>query len=127
MASTFPRCNSRDGDGGAFLLREGTEMFNQAGRIADWQPNQTCIRLNEEHLNGCRAGVLLEALGGRRRLPEKGTIYRFLTGVRRNDALELVCRKFGPTVAEPYGRRPCMPGARPESEPFRGHLPVVAS
>jgi hypothetical protein len=117
MASAFPRCNSRDGDTGAFVLREGTEMINQAGSMAEWQRNQACIRLKEEHVNWCRAGVLLE----------QGTIYRFLTGVRRNDALELVRRKFGPTVADRYGSRPWMPGARPAPEPFRGRRPVVAS
>ena len=48
-----------------------------------------------------QAAALLESLGGARFLPADGMVYRFVTGAARDEALDLVRRRFGWTVAIP--------------------------
>ncbi len=88
-------------------------MHDLSGSMADLQRTTTCIRLHDEHWSSCRALMLLESLGGHRCLKEEGTVYRFLTGVARDQALELVRRKFGWSVADPHDAGPWLPGRRP--------------
>jgi hypothetical protein len=81
-------------------------MFGSPESLADWQRGMTCIQVRDGHWNRGRAAGLLEALGGVRCLPEEGTMYRFISGVARDDALDLVRSKFGWTVADPWHGRP---------------------
>ena len=64
------------------------------------------IRLEVDHWDWCRAAVLLEALGGRPLSHSEGAVYRFLTRVARDEALDLVRGRFGWTIASPVDGRP---------------------
>ena len=100
-------------------------MFDDGGSMFESGREAAIIRVNADHWHRCRAVALLEAVGGRRLLPEEGTVYRFLTGVARDDALDLVRRKFGWTVASMYDGRPWGPGASREVAEFCGGAQAI--
>jgi hypothetical protein len=61
------------------------------------------VRLAAGHWNCHRAALLLVAAGGRR-VPGGGSelVYRFPTSAARDEALDLVRRRFGWTIADAF-------------------------
>jgi hypothetical protein len=79
-------------------------MFHHSRLTARTQGN-SCgayhIRLDVHHPDLDQACGLLSACGGCKVTPAAGTIYSFVTTVVRDNALDLVRRKIGYTVASP--------------------------
>jgi hypothetical protein len=86
---------------GLFLATGGRTMLDEGDVMARSRRDAAFIRLNVVHWHWRRAVLLLEAVGGRRCQPTNGVVYRFLTGIARDEALDLVLRTFGSTVANP--------------------------
>lgn len=84
-------------------------MFDDAGSMIEPQRVTACIWLDSLHRESYRVGRLLEAVGGRCVASSEGMIYRFISGVARDDALDLVRSRFGWTVATAFDRRPWLP------------------
>jgi hypothetical protein len=97
-------------------------MFDEADSMAESRRDAACIRLNVDHWNWGRAVLLLEAVGGHRWAPAGGMVYRFITGVAREDALDLVRRKFGWTVASPCEARTWLLAGHSAAAAFRDGL-----
>ncbi len=78
---------------------EGTKGARPRHRAA-------CIRVDIGHWDWDRAAALLEAVGGQRALLAGGTVFRFLIGLTRDNALSLVRSKFGTAVATSFNDHP---------------------
>jgi hypothetical protein len=61
-----------------------------------------CIRLRATHPSHYRAARLLSSLGGSRCLSAPELSYRFVTPAARDEALRLVRRTMGWSVASPF-------------------------
>jgi hypothetical protein len=88
-------------------------MGDDAVRAARSRHDDTDLCLNVDHWYVCQAAALLESVGGDRFLPADGMVYRFVTGAARDEALDLVRRRFGWTVAIPRDDSHRMAGRRP--------------
>jgi hypothetical protein len=100
-------------------------MLDEGDVMARSRRDAAFIRLNVVHWHWRRAVLLLEAVGGRRCQPTNGVVYRFLTGIARDEALDLVLRTFGSTVANPYESRPSLPVGRPVAATFHDGPAIV--
>jgi hypothetical protein len=73
------------------------------------------IRLRDDHLLRGEAELLLSALGGCGVLPTDRTVYLFVRAWERDDALQLLRRELGWTVASSFDGSPWLrsdPAAR---------------
>jgi hypothetical protein len=93
----------------AELFRKGYEVMSDHTRLmVRTQGNGSGayhIRLDLGHPDHHRASRLLSACGGREIFEWAGTVYRFITIVARDNALDLVRSKMGYTVASPFDGR----------------------
>ncbi len=74
-------------------------MCNNDGSAARPRHDASFIRLDVENGDWRQAALLLEAAGGRPISGAEGAVYRFLTDVEREQALDLVRYRFGGTIA----------------------------
>jgi hypothetical protein len=89
--------------------------MDRGTRRAPARRGVACIRVDIGHWDWDRAAALLEAMGGQRALPAGATVFRFRTGLTRDNALSLVRSKFGRTIASPFDDHP-----RPSHAPAAG-------
>lgn len=92
-------------------------MFDEIGSLEEPRCEIAYVRLNPEHWDWPLAAQLLEAVGGQPCRSEAATVYSFATHRARDEALELLRRNFGWTVASPSDRRPWLP-----ERPSRGNV-----
>src|SRR5262245_25401574 len=79
----------------------GSLMAKDAESTGESPRTAACIRLDDEHRNRPWAVCLLEALGVRRHSPAGASVYRFLTSVARDRALDTLRGRLGWTAASP--------------------------
>jgi hypothetical protein len=68
----------------------------------DERADAASIRLEVGHPNWGQAAALLESPGGQQSVSAVGPVFRFAGRVTRDDALELLRRKYGWAIATPF-------------------------